>query len=34
MFWLIGSGYYYKHDITIGRNKNTFIDKIKHKVMT
>lgn len=31
MLWLIGSGDYYKHNITIGTNKDKFIDKVKNK---
>ena len=30
MFWLIGSGNYYLHNISIGRNKDKFIERIKN----
>lgn len=29
MFWLIGSGYYYLHNISIGSNKEKFINKVQ-----
>ena len=29
VFWLIGSGRFYLHNIEIGRNKKEFIDKFQ-----
>lgn len=33
VFWLIGSGRFYLHNIEIGRNKKDFIDKVQKDIM-